>query len=275
MPDHQLYEALLEARRTSQSVVLATIVRDQGSVPRHAGAKMVIYPDGRTMGTIGGGELESRVIARCGEILKTGRPDLLHYELAEPSQGDPGICGGQLEIFMEPIMPDPTVLIIGCGHCGQALAELAHWVGFRVIVSDDRPDFCNAEVIRHADEHIIASPSEIAERVPIHSRTYIAAVTRAAPLDVEMLPALLKTPAAYIGVLGSRRRWAMALRQLREQGVDEESLSRIHAPIGLEIHAETPREIAISIMAEILAITRGGSNAAMEWKGSDHLSLSS
>ena len=165
-------------------------------------------------------------------------------------------------------MPDPTVLVIGCGHCGQALADLAHWVGFRVIVSDDRTDLCNPDVIPLADEYVLVSPNEITEKVNIHSRTYIAAVTRGVPLDIAMLPALLATDAPYIGVMGSRRRWATAVNKLKEQGVAEETLRRIHAPIGIEIKAETPREIAVSIMAEILAHHYGGTGSPMQWMGS-------
>jgi xanthine dehydrogenase accessory factor len=177
------------------------------------------------------------------------------------------VCGGQVDIFMEPIMPDPTVLVIGCGHVGQAVADLAHWLGFYVIVSDDRADLCNSDVIPHADEYVVVPPAEVANAAPIHRRTYVAAVTRGVPLDVQMVPALLDTPAPYIGVIGSRRRWATTVKQLKEQGVPEDDLARIHAPIGLELNAETPREIAVSIMAEIIGQMRGGSGEAMKWMG--------
>lgn len=268
MADVDIYKAILEAKAQGQGVVLATITRDSGSVPRHAGAKMLVYPDGSIKGTIGGGEMESRVIEKALDCLRAGEPDSLHVELTDPKRGDPGVCGGQMDIFLEPIMPDPTVLVIGCGHVGQALADLAQWLGFYVIGTDDRADLCNAEAMPHADELYCVPPGEIAKAVPIHRRTYIAAVTRGVPLDVAMLPALLETPAPYIGVMGSRRRWATAAKSLREQGVSEETLARVHAPIGLELEAETPREIAVSIMAEILS-QRGGADAQpMKWMGS-------
>jgi xanthine dehydrogenase accessory factor len=265
--DRDVFEAVLKAGQNGQAVVLATVIRDKGSVPRHAGAKMLIYPDGTAVGTIGGGELESRVMAGAPALLESGRPAVLHYELADPMSGDPGVCGGQVDIFLEPILPDPTVLVIGCGHVGQAVAELAHWLGFRVIVSDDREDLCNAEVIPDADEYLVVPPKEVAGSAAIHARTYIAAVTRGLPIDVVMLPALLQTPAPYIGVIGSRRRWAVAVEQLKEQGIDEDALRRVHAPIGLELSAETPREIAVSIMAEIIAQLRGGTGESMKWMG--------
>ncbi len=263
--DRAIYEALLKVKQGGQRAVLATIIRDQGSVPRHTGTKMLVYPDGAFVGTIGGGELESRVLARAAELFGSAQPVVEHYELAEPARGDPGVCGGQLDIFLEPIMPDPTVLVIGCGHVGQAVAELAHWLGFRVIVTDDRADLCNPQTIPHADDHIIAAPGEIAQKAPIHDQTYIAAVTRGVPLDIAMLPDLLGTPAPYIGVMGSRRRWATAARQLQEQGVDEKTLKRVHAPIGLELGAETPREIAVSILAEIIARRYGEGGEPMKW----------
>lgn len=265
--DRLIYEAILEAKRSGQSVVLATVIRDRGSVPRHAGAKMLIYPDGRSVGTIGGGEMESRVVAEALEALASERPTILHYDLSDPSRGDPGVCGGQMDIFLEPILPHPTVLVIGCGHVGQAVADLAHWLGFRVIVSDDREELCNPEVVPGADEYLVVPPEQLADKVTIHSQTYIAVVTRGVALDVVLLPSLLDSPAPYIGVIGSRRRWATTLEQLREQGLSEEVLQRVHAPIGLELNAETPREIAVSIMAEIIAVRRGGTGESMKWIG--------
>jgi xanthine dehydrogenase accessory factor len=259
MSDYEVYEALLEAKRTGRPAVLATIIRDKGSVPRHAGSKMLIYPDGRIVGTVGGGELESRVIAEVPKLLEDGQPVILHYELVDPERGDPGVCGGQVDVFMEPILPDPAVLVIGCGHVGQAVADLAHWLGFRVIVSDDRQDLCNPQVIPHADEYLAVPPDKVASTAVIHNRTFIVAVTRGVPFDVAMLPALLNTPAPYIGVIGSRRRWATTVKQLQEQGISEDALRRIHAPIGLDIKAETPREIAVSIMAEVILSWRGSS----------------
>jgi xanthine dehydrogenase accessory factor len=265
--DRVILEALLAAKQAGKTAVLATIIRDKGSVPRHSGSKMLVYPDGRIVGTIGGGEMESRVIAALPDLLEGGIPAILHYDLADPARGDPGVCGGQVDIFMEPILPEPTVLVIGCGHVGQAVVELAHWLGLHVIACDDRADLCNPQATPYADEYLIVPPAEIANKVPIHQRTYIAATTRGAPLDVKILPTLIKTPAPYIGVIGSRRRWATAVRKLAEQGISEKDLERIHAPIGLELNAETPREIALSIMGEIIAAQRGGTGKTMKWMG--------
>ncbi len=263
MFERVILEAILEAKRVGTKAVLATIIRDQGSVPRHAGSKMLVYPDGRIVGSVGGGEMENRVIAALPDLLASGVPSILHYDLAEPSRGDPGVCGGQVDIFMEPILPDPTVLVIGCGHVGQAVVELAHWVGFRVIACDDRADLCNPQATPYADEYLVIPASEVAGKAPIHARTYIASVTRGVPFDVEMLPALLKSEAPYIGVIGSRRRWYTASKELSGRGVSDADLQRVHAPIGLELNAETPREIAVSILAEIIAAQRGGTGQPM------------
>jgi xanthine dehydrogenase accessory factor len=265
--DKSIYEAILEAKRSGQTIILATVIRERGSVPRHAGAKMLVYPDGRILGTIGGGEVESRVIAEALELLPDGSPRVVEYKLVDPATGDPGVCGGEMEFFLEPILPEPTVLVIGCGHVGQAVADLAHWLGFRVVVTDDRPELCTPEIIPHADEYLPVPGAEIAKAFAIHSQTYIAAVTRGVPEDTQALPALVDSPAAYIGVIGSRRRWATTVEELRAMGVDEAKLKRVHAPIGLEIEAETPREIAVSILAEIIAVRNGGTGEPMKWEG--------
>src|SRR5262249_24320125 len=138
---------------------------------------------------------------------------------------------------------------------------------FRVVACDDRADLCNPESTHYADEYLVMAPNEVAEKAPIHERTYIAAVTRGAPLDVKMLPSLRKTPAKYIGVIGSRRRWATAVKGLKDEGFDVKRLESVHAPIGLELNAETPREIAVSIMAEIVGLERGGGGQPMKWIG--------
>jgi xanthine dehydrogenase accessory factor len=263
-PTQEIYEAITAAQQGGVSIVLATVIRTQGSVPRRAGAKMLVYPDGHFLGTVGGGEMESRVLEAAPQLVRDGQPDILHYELADPARGDPGVCGGQVDIFMEPILPQPTVLVIGCGHVGQAVADLAHWLGFRVVVSDDRAELCNPEAIPQADEYLAIPPDQVAAQAPLHRRTYVAVVTRGVPFDVALLPGLLESEAPYIGVIGSRRRWETALKELREKGIAEDALARVYSPIGLELGAETPREIAVSILAQIIAAQRGNEEAPTE-----------
>jgi xanthine dehydrogenase accessory factor len=258
-----IYEAILEAERTGQIAALATVVRARGSVPRHATSKMLVYADGRIVGTVGGGELESRTIEEARQVAVEGTARLLSHSLVDPSRGDAGACGGEVEVFIEPITPPARLLILGAGHVGRALAHLAKWMGYHVVVTDDRADLCTRDFIPDADEFVVGPMAEAMSQLRIDQRTYVACVTRGYLFDVDALPVLLDTPAPYIGVIGSRRRWTMALRGLRDQGVSDESLARVRAPIGLEIEAETPEEIAVSIMAEIVMLRRGGTGKPM------------
>jgi len=237
---------------------LVTVIRTGGSVPRREGAKMLVSADGAILGgTIGGGEMEGRAIALAQQAIADGQPRTATYHLADLARGDPGVCGGTVEVFIEPLLPAPTLLVVGAGHVGRALVHLARWCGFRVVVSDDRAELCTPEECPGADVYLPGPLSEQLDKVPITSQTFVALVTRGYPIDVAALPHLLRSPAAYIGVIGSQRRWAIAAQALRERGIDEEALRRVRAPIGIEIQAETPEEIAISIMAEIIWLRRG------------------
>lgn len=258
-----VYRALHDAQTTNTPVVLATVIRTQGSMPRHAGSKMLIYADGSIVGTIGGGAMESLVIKEALAALQDGQPRVETYTLNNLNDGDPGICGGTADIFIEPIVFAPHLVVIGGGHVGKALAQLGKWLDFRVTLSDDRAEFCNPEYAPDMDAYALCKPGEIAGQVKINAQTYVAAVTRGLPVDVELIPALLATDARYIGLIGSRRRWALTVKALLERGISRQALERIHAPIGLELEAETPKEIAVSIMAEIIMLRRGGTGEPM------------
>ena len=254
-----LYQALAEIEDRNETAALCTIVRSRGSTPRHATSKMLVYPDGRILGTVGGGEVENRVISEALQVIAEGRSRLLSYNMADPQKGDPGVCGGQLEVFVEPILPKPVLLLIGAGHVGKAVVHLAKWLGFYVILSDDRPGFCTPEAVPGADEYQAVPMSDLPGRVKITPWTYIVLTTRGMNVDVDGLPALLDDPYAYLGIIGSQRRWAMARKGLLEKGVGEDVLDKIHSPIGLELGAETPEEIAVSILAEIILLRNGKS----------------
>ncbi len=258
-----IYEAILDAQRSSQPAALATVIRARGSVPRHEASKMLVYADGSIVGTVGGGELENRTIEEARQVARDGTARIISHSLVDPSHGDAGVCGGEVEVFIEPIMPPARLLIIGAGHVGRALAHLAHWMGYRVVVTDDRADLCTHEFIPDADEFVVGPVAEALLKIGVDSQTYVAGVTRGYLFDVDALPILLQTAAPYIGVIGSKRRWAMALKDLRATGLSDEVLTRVHAPIGLEIQAETPEEIAVSIMAEVVMLRRGGTGSSM------------
>jgi len=259
-----IYQSLSELESTRQPAALCTVVKASGSTPRHATSKMLVFPDGRILGSVGGGELENRVIQEALATLGDGRPRLLEYNMTDPSHGDPGVCGGQVEVFVEPILPPEMVVIIGGGHVGKAVAHLAKWLGFRVAVSDDRAEFCTPESNPDADEFYACPMAELPLHLNITQQTYIVLTTRGNAVDVPGLPALLDSRAAYLGVIGSRRRWAMTVKELNEQGISDEKLARVHSPIGIGIGAETPEEIAVSIMAEVLMVRGGGSGKQMK-----------
>jgi xanthine dehydrogenase accessory factor len=263
-----VFEALLEAQSKGEPAALATVVSVKGSVPRHEGSKMLVRRDGSIVGTVGGGAMESLVVKEALAAIHDGQPRMPSYTLNDLAAGDPGVCGGTIQIFIEPIGLAPTLLVIGVGHVGKALAELAKWSGYRVLLSDDREAYCNPEYLPGMDGYIVCKPGEITQHTDITALTYVAAVTRGMPVDLDLIPALLATEAPYIGLIGSRRRWALTVSALKEQrGLSEAQLQRVHAPIGLELQAETPQEIAVSIMAEIIMVRRGGSGQPMNWMG--------
>lgn len=253
-----LLAELLAARESSQPVALATVVKARGSVPRRAGSKMLVYADGRLSGTVGGGEMEARIRDEALAALQDGHPRLVPYSLVDPARGDPGVCGGEVEIYVEPYGAPASVLVIGCGHVGQAVATLAGWLGYRVAVHDDRQELVTPEVIPGAHYYLTGTIDEALQAFVITGNCYVIVVTRNVLVDRQVLPKLLGTPAPYIGVIGSRRRWAETRKLLLQDGLSEPELDRFHSPIGLELNAETPREIALSIMGEIIALRRGG-----------------
>lgn len=240
------------------TVVLATIVETSRSVPRHSGAKMLVLSDSRQIGTIGGGEMEARVIEQACACMDDGTSLLLNYELVDPVAGDPGVCGGTVTIHLETYMPNPKILIIGCGHVGRAVAELASWLGYHVVATDDREEI--AEGVTGADLVLTGPIEETLEKVNLTDHDHVVAVTRNAELDIQNLPHLLATDAKSIGVMGSSRRWETTRSSLESAGVSKEDLSRVTSPIGLDLNAETPQEIALSILSQIIEQDNAGNS---------------
>jgi xanthine dehydrogenase accessory factor len=261
-----VFQALAQIEIHNQAGALCIIVRSQGSTPRHTGSKMLVYADGKITGSVGGGELENRVIQEALAAIADGRSRLLEYNMADPGRGDPGVCGGHVEVFVEPILPRPTLVVIGAGHVGKAVAFLAKWLGFHVAINDDRAEFCTPAYIPDADSYYPCPMAELPRQLEITPWTYLVLTTRGVNVDIQGLPALLDTPAAFIGVIGSQRRWATARKQMMEMGVSAEKFERVHSPIGLELNAETPEEIAVSIMAEIIMLHNGGDGRPMQAK---------
>jgi len=261
-----LYQLIVELQNRGESAALCTITSAQGSTPRHVGSKMLVFENGEFTGTVGGGELEHRVIDEAWIAITDGKSRKLNYSMTDPARGDPGVCGGQVEVFVEPILPPEKIIIIGGGHVGKAVAHLAKWMGFRVAISDDRVEFCTPEMNPDADEFYPVPMAELPSHVNINRQSYMILTTRGVATDVPGLPALLETRAAYIGVIGSRRRWTMTVDGLKANGVSEEKIAKIHSPIGLELQAETPEEIAVSILAEILMVRNAATGKSMRIK---------
>jgi xanthine dehydrogenase accessory factor len=249
-------QAIVDVLQNNKPAALATVVKTRGASPRNAGAKMLVYPDGTIVGSVGGGEMELRVIAAAKDALRDGQPRYLDMTLSNEQRGDPMICGGEMEIFVEPLLTAPTLVIVGAGHIGAAVAQLGKFLGFRIVVLDDRLEFVTPENFPHADERIAGDIVAKIRDIEITPQTYVVLVTRAHTLDAALLGAIVEKDAAYIGMLGSQRRVLTVMDTLKHQGVSKAALARVHAPIGIEIHAETPEEIAVSILAEIIQIKR-------------------
>jgi xanthine dehydrogenase accessory factor len=253
-----LFEALSAALRRGESVAMVTIVAAHGSTPQRVGAKMLVFADGRQVGTIGGGCYEHDAAGRARHALAARRSKLVHYELSDDLAEESGlICGGQMDVFIEPIEPAPHLYILGAGHVGYELGQIAAPVGFRLHVVDDRQKFANHDRFPSADEVIVESLDTWVASADIPSTAYVVVLTRGHRQDFDVLRALSARTFRYVGLIGSRAKVARLTDALREAGVGDEWLRRLRAPIGLDIGAVSPEEIAVAILAELIAVRRG------------------
>jgi xanthine dehydrogenase accessory factor len=254
----EIFNKIVEAQTLGKSVALCTITKSSGSTPRRQGSKMLVYQSGEIIGSVGGGEVESLVVANAISAMQTGTPILLPYSFTDPEKGDPGICGGQMDVYVDPINPPITIVIIGAGHVGKAVASLATWMGYRLIIWDDREEFAKKEDFPDAEMVLTGPIEKLVEKISINQHTQLILTTRNTGLDSHGIPEFLKTDAGYIGVIGSKRRWEVAKKKMIKNGVKKESLERVVSPIGLNIKGDTPEEIAISVIAEIIMVAKGG-----------------
>ena len=256
--NEEVLSAAADALKRGDAVALVTVVRSSGSTPQRAGAKMLVFADGRTVGTIGGGCYENDAFWKAREAIGTGRSALLHYELNDDFAQDNGlICGGQMDVHIDPLAPAPHLYIIGAGHVGWHVARAAGDAGFHIHVIDDREKFASRERFPDADEVIVDNIAEWLHAVSLPSSAYVVIVTRGHQNDLEAMRALAARELAYVGLIGSRAKVVRINDALLAEGMPAECLQRVHAPIGLDIGAITPAEIAISIVAELIAIRRG------------------
>lgn len=247
-------------------MALVTVVRAQGSTPQRAGAKMLVYADGRTVGTIGGGCYENDAFWKAREAIASGKSSLQHYDLNDDFAQENGlICGGRMDVHIDPLSPTPSLYIVGAGHVGWHLARAAADAGFRLHVIDDREKFANAERFPGA-EVVVESIPDWLHRADIAPSAYVVVVTRGHQHDLDAMRALAARDVRYLGLIGSRAKVARIYDALLAEGMPSECLQRVHAPIGLDIGAITPAEIAISILAELIAERRGVDVAGLSMK---------
>ena len=250
--------AAAAALARGEPAALVTIVRASGSTPQRTGAKMLVYADGRTVGTIGGGCYENDALGRAREAIRSGTPTLVRYDLNDDFAEESGlICGGQMEVYIDPIAPAPRLYIIGAGHVGYHLARAAADAGFRMHVVDDREKFANTERFPAADAIVVDDIAAWLHQAELPASSYVVVVTRGHTHDFDALRALAARELRYLGLIGSRAKVARVFDALAAEGMPVECLERVHAPIGLDIGAVTPAEIAISILAELIAVRHG------------------
>ena len=261
--NHEVFAALGEALSRGEEAALVTIVSSNGSTPQRVGAKMLVFGDGRIVGTVGGGCYEHDAIGKARHVLQTRKATTVKYDLNDDFAEETGlVCGGQMEVFIEPIEASPAVYIFGAGHVGYYLAKSAHEAGFGVHVIDDRAAFANTERFPFAASVVVDDIPAWLAQTQMPSTAYAVIVTRGHRNDLDALRALAPRDLRYIGLIGSRAKVARLYDQLlAESGIDPALLERIHAPIGLDLGAVTPQEIAVSITAELIAVRRGKAEA--------------
>jgi xanthine dehydrogenase accessory factor len=252
-----LFEEVIRLRREGKRGVMATIVHTNGSIPSFESSRMLVKEDGTILGTIGGGCVEAEVWAAAKDVLKCEAPRKMTFNLNNEASYDNGlICGGTLEVFVEPILPQPTLYIFGGGHVSMSLAKAANTAGFGIGIIDDREQFANSERFPMAQE-IYTTYEDAFEKLKPNASSYLVIVTRGHRDDMRVLGWAVGTEAHYIGMIGSKRKVLSVYQALEREGVAPERFENVHAPVGLEIGALTPEEIAISITAELIAVRRG------------------
>jgi len=252
-----VFDELLRLRNLGQKCALATIVQVRGSIPGFQAAKLLVREDGSMVGTIGGGCVEAEVWNAAREVMETGKPRNMSFSLGQDAAYDNGlICGGQLEVFVECIAPQPSALIFGGGHISKSLAKVLDLAGFRVSVIDNREAFANKVRFPEAAEVYAAEYEDVFPMLATSESTYVVIVTRGHRDDMRVLRWAVNTPARYIAMIGSRRKTISVVKELEKEGISRSAFEKVSAPMGLEIGAVSPEEIAISVAAEMIAVRR-------------------
>ena len=251
--DEDIYREIVDILDRGGNAALATIISKEGTSPREVGSKLLLREDNTFTGSVGGGALEASVLKAAREALAIGEPRLARFG---DDEGDASCCGGSLDIYIEPILSAPTLYICGAGHVGQYVAQAGHMAGFAVVVADDREELANRERFPDAGEILVGPLPHILNTLVVGPSSYIV-IVRGHDQDGEVLAWAAGTPARYIGMIGSKSKVKGIFSDLESRGISSARLEQVKAPIGLDIGAETPQEIAISVMAEIIKARRG------------------
>ncbi len=259
-----VFEELVRLRRQGRRCALATIVQVRGSIPSYETAKLLVRDDGSMLGTIGGGCVEAEVWTAARDVIASGEPKHLTFNLGQDAAYDNGlICGGQLDVFIEAVTPQPRACIFGAGHISKSLSKIASLAGFATVVVDDREAFASRERFPEADEIFAGEYEEIFPKLGVNDGSFLIIVTRGHRDDMRVLRWAVGTPARYVAMIGSKRKVISVVKELEKEGLPRQAFERIHAPMGLEIGAVTPEEIAVSVVAEMIAVRR---NADSNWR---------
>ena len=252
-----IFSEISKLRQEGRKGALATIIQVQGSIPSYESSKILVRDDGSFVGTVGGGCVEAEVWSVAQDVMREEKPRRLHFNLNNSPEYDNGlICGGSLDIFIEPILAAPTVFLFGGGHVSLSISKVANLAGFDTVVIDDRAAFASTERFPEAREIHAGEWEEIFPKLKINGFSYLALVTRGHKGDLTCLRWALTTPARYIGMIGSRRKFIEICKVLESEGVTQEQIERVHSPIGLDIGALTPEEIGVAVVAELIAVRR-------------------
>jgi len=244
-----IYAEIVRLRGLGQKCALATIVDVRGSIPSHETAKLLVREDGSMLGTVGGGCVEAEVWNAAREVIATGKPKHLTFHLNQDAAYDSGlICGGQLDVFVEPVIPPPRAFLFGGGHISKSLSKIASLAGFATVIIDDREAFASRQRFPEAEE--------IFPKLAVRDTSYLVIVTRGHRDDLRVLRWAVTTPARYVAMIGSKRKVIGVVKELEKEGLPRSAFERLHAPMGLEIGAVTPEEIAVSVVAEMIAVRR-------------------
>jgi xanthine dehydrogenase accessory factor len=245
-----IFEEIVAAKKANYPAVVATVIEAVGSAPGRPGARMLVRDDGSTVGTIGGGAIEKRITDEAKELIRTGDTKFVRYKLEDLGMS----CGGEMAVFLEPLRQAPPLIIFGAGHIGSVLSQVGKMLDFAVTVVDNRPEFATQEKLPQADQVVCDDYDKALNQLTFSDASYIVILTHRHAHDMEILEYCARRPFRYLGMIGSRNKVAKTFAKLREKGVDEETISRITAPIGINLGGNAPAEIAVAIGAELVAV---------------------